>query len=287
MKRIISLLFILSIINLESIAQNLEKTLLWKISGKDLSQSSYLFGTIHMICPEDVVMKEYFAARLAETDQLVLELDMDEPSLMTDMQKYGMNEGMKNISSEMTEEQQKVVNDFLQKYYSVGLQQLGIMKPITLTSMVMLKFMDCPQPQAYEAIFMQMAKKDSIEVLGLETVEFQFSRFDEIPLQKQIEILVETISDSTKSKEDFEQLVSAYQNQNLNAMYQLSTESPQYADFEETLINERNKNWIAPMEAFMQQKSTFFAVGALHLSGEQGVINLLREGGYTVEPVLQ
>ncbi|MFW5700237.1 MAG: TraB/GumN family protein [Cyclobacteriaceae bacterium] len=287
MKRIISLLFILSIINLESIAQNLENTLLWKISGKDLSQSSYLFGTIHMICPEDVVMKEYFAARLAETDQVVLELDMDEPSLMTDMQKYGTNEGMKNISSEMTEEQQKVVNDFLQKYYSVGLQQLGIMKPITLTSMVMLKFMDCPQPQAYEAIFMQMAKKDSIEVLGLETVEFQFSRFDQIPLQKQIAILVETISDSTKSKEDFEQLVSAYQNQNLNAMYQLSKESPQYADFEETLINERNKNWIAPMEAFMQQKSTFFAVGALHLSGEQGVINLLREGGYTVEPVLQ
>jgi len=286
MRKILTLLVLATFI-FGAKAQDLDNSLLWKISGKDLEKPSYLFGTIHMICPDDMVMKDYFESTLTETEQLVLELDMDEPSLMMDMQKYGVNEGMKNISSEMTEKEQKIVNEWFQKNYMAGLQQLGIMKPFLLTAMVIPKYMDCPQPQAYEAVFMQMAQKDSIDILGLETVEQQFAAVDKIPRQKQIEMLIESITDSIKSKEEFNKLVSAYQNQDLNTMYEIGKENPQYADMEGSLLIERNTSWVDPMQALMKQKPTFFAVGALHLSGDDGIINLLRKEGYTVEAVTQ
>jgi len=265
--------------------QALDNSLLWKISGKNLSSPSYLFGTIHMICPDDLVMKDYFQSTLSETDQVVFELDMDNPQLMAQMQQFGVNESMKNISAEMTDEQQKVVNNFLQKNYGLSLQQIGIMKPFAIMTMVLPKYLDCEQPAAYEQIFVQEAQKSSIDILGIETVEFQMGILDDAPLQRQIEMLVEAITDSVKMKKEFEQMVAAYQKEDLNALYQLSKENPQYAEFEDALINDRNENWIAPMEGFMQDKSTFFAVGALHLAGEQGVIKLLRNAGYTVEPV--
>lgn len=268
-------------------AQQLENSLLWQISGNNLQKPSYVYGTIHMICPDDLVMKDYFKKSLLKTEQLVLELDMDEPTLMTDMQKFSVNEGMKNISTEMTDEEQKIVNDFFQKKYNAGLQQLGIIKPFALNSMVLPKYIDCPQPQSYEAIFMQLAKQDSMDVLGLETVEFQFGVFDNISMEDQIDMLLETITDSAKVKDQLNRLIGAYQQQDLGLMYEIGNESPQYKDFEDVLINDRNANWIKPMEAFMQQQPTFFAVGALHLGGDKGVIKLLQQAGYTVEPVLE
>ena len=57
------------------------------------------------------------------------------------------------------------------------------------------------------------------------------------------------------------------------------------APYEELLLVRRNENWIPVMERIMREGSAFFAVGAGHLGGPKGVVNLLRQAGYTVEPV--
>src|SRR5690606_39521701 len=62
-----------------------EKSLLWEISGKGLSQPSYLFGTVHIACQGEVEMRPELQNAFDKTEQLILELDMDEPSLMTKM----------------------------------------------------------------------------------------------------------------------------------------------------------------------------------------------------------
>ena len=56
---------------------------------------------------------------------------------------------------------------------------------------------------------------------------------------------------------------------------------------EDGLIYNRNADWITKMPALMAQKPTLFAVGAAHLPGEKGVLNLLRKAGYTVEGVVK
>ena len=96
-------------------SQELEKSLLWEISGNGLKESSYLYGTIHITC--DASLDDNIKKALDNTSLLVLELDMDDPQLMQKMQQGAVNEGMKNISGEFTAEQKKIVD----KLAAVGL----------------------------------------------------------------------------------------------------------------------------------------------------------------------
>ena len=82
-------------------------------------------------------------------------------------------------------------------------------------------------------------------------------------------------------------MMATYKTENIEAMLALSdeSESKMMRDFEEDILLKRNRNWIPVMEKTMQEKPTFFGDGTAHLAGEEGVINLLRKKGFTVEAV--
>lgn len=73
-----------------------EKSLLWQISGNGLAKPSYLYGTIHLICPNDYFMTDSTKAAFARTEQVYLELDMDDPSIMSKMMRTAMFSDGKN-----------------------------------------------------------------------------------------------------------------------------------------------------------------------------------------------
>jgi uncharacterized protein YbaP (TraB family) len=80
-------------------------------------------------------------------------------------------------------------------------------------------------------------------------------------------------------------MTEAYKKKDLYALANMISASPDMAGYENLLLVNRNKNWIPVMEKAMTAQSNFFAVGAGHLPGNDGVINLLRKAGYTVSPV--
>ena len=83
-----------------------------------------------------------------------------------------------------------------------------------------------------------------------------------------------------------DQMVEMYKRQDLQGLAKMiSSEDSGFAEYEELLLVNRNKNWIPLMGAMMLEKPTFFAVGAGHLPGEYGVIELLRREGYTLRPL--
>jgi uncharacterized protein YbaP (TraB family) len=90
-----------------------------------------------------------------------------------------------------------------------------------------------------------------------------------------------------KDKKEMELLLEIYKSEYINAIYTVSQESENEitSKFEEILLSNRNKNWIPIIEKVAKEKATFFGVGAGHLGGEMGVIQLLRKKGYKVEPV--
>ncbi|MEQ8244305.1 TraB/GumN family protein [Fulvivirga sp.] len=259
--------------------------LLWKIEGKDLKKASYLYGTIHAICKDDFFLTDAVNAAQSETELTVMELDMDDPQLMMKMQQNSVNAEMKNISSEFTDEQKEIANAFFKANYGADLSQLGVVKPFALMSMVIQKSFPCTEMESYEMTFVKNAQDREVEVLGLETVEFQTSIFDNEPMAAQIKLLVTSISEFEEAKEDFAKMVESYKKQDLKALKQLMADSPEYADFEDILLNDRNADWIPKIGKFAAEKPTFFAVGAMHLAGEKGVIALLKEKGYKVTPV--
>ncbi|MCH6236672.1 TraB/GumN family protein [Cognataquiflexum rubidum] len=261
-----------------------EKSLLWKISGNGLKESSYLFGTIHMICKDQFYMDESIENALASSKVLAMELNMADPNLMAEMQQLSVNPGFANIKGEFSPEQASALDKFLTTSYGAGLDQLGILKPFVLSSMVLVKMLPCTEQSSYELFLTEKAKEQSKTIKGLETVAFQMGVFDQIPQKLQIDELGKMVT-NPEGMDEFDKLVGAYLDQDLDRLYDLITENDMFREYGNLLLEDRNKNWIPKIEEMVKEQTTFIAVGSGHLGSETGVIALLRKAGYTVEAV--
>ena len=266
--------------------QKEEKSLLYEISGNGLSQPSYLYGTIHIICKDDFVMTEVTKQKFSEAQQVYLELDMDDPKIMPEMMKSMYMTDGSTLKTLMSEADYQKVSQFFKDSLKTNIEMLDKMKPFVLSSMTIPKLIACPS-QSYEETFLKMAQKDNKEVLGLETVEEQFDALDKMGMKKQADLmLVKMIENWNDGKQELKQLIKDYKNQDVEAMYEDMTKSKTMdTQFEEDLLVSRNKNWISKIQKIIKEKSTFFAVGAGHLGGKKGVITLLRNEGFTVKAV--
>ncbi len=266
-------------------APKLENSLLWKISGKDITKPSYLYGTIHLTC--DYKYTEKLRKAFDETERLVLEIDMTDPKLQANMMKLLFMKDGKTIKGLMNDEDYKKLSEFFKEQVGVDLKMFNTMKPFAITATLTSKMAVCDNGTAYETEFMKVAKEQKEDVIGLETIEDQMSVFDQIPYEEQLKSLVEmATSGMEESKESFEEMTKYYNAEDLEGLLSVMTEQGLEADFQENLVDQRNRNWIPLIEKIAAEAPAFIGVGALHLPGEQGVINLLRKQGYTVEPVL-
>jgi hypothetical protein len=273
------------LVSLFSNAQELEKSLLWKISGNGLEEPSYLFGTIHATC--DATLDENTLKALENTKQLFLELDMDDKTMQMEMIKYmTMKDGVK-LSTLLSPEDFQIVDDFLKKNLKMSAKMFDSFKPFMLSSMLLPKMIDC-QYESVEMELMKISKEQNEEVFGLEKVEDQMKVFDAIPYQIQADELLKTAKgDLEKEKKELNEIMTIYQNKDIEGMLKLMNESDNKitSENQDLLLNNRNKNWISKMIEVMKENPTFFGVGAGHLAGEEGVIKLLRMKGYKVEAV--
>ena len=141
--------------------------------------------------------------------------------------------------------------------------------------------------KSYEMEFFEMANNANKPVSGLETIEFQMSVFDSISYQDQAKMLVDALKAGDSENDDFKVMTDMYLSQNINAMVEMIDEDEVMGSegSNDILLTGRNKNWIPVMSDLMKTKKVFFAVGAAHLAGKTGVINLLKEQGYQLTPV--
>lgn len=260
-------------------------SLLWEISGNGLEQPSYLFGTIHLIGSEDFIFPDTWTAALDQTQHLMLELDMDDPRMMMKMMTGAMMEDGKSLKDLVSEEEYEVVKTFFKDSLNQPIAMLGKMKPMLLSSSLYPKMIN-GEPVAYEMVLIEKAKEREMEVTGVETVEDQLAMVDEIPMDDQIEMLMTYIEDFQAEKERFGKLIDLYVAQDVNDLYSYMMDSPEMDESaREVMLDNRNKKWIPVISEQAAAMPTFFAFGAGHLAGENGVINLLQEAGFSVKPV--
>ena len=132
---------------------------------------------------------------------------------------------------------------------------------------------------------MQMAKANGIDVKGLETVDDQLKIFDEIPYKTQAEELAETFNNIDSIKQNFNAMLSLYKQKDLEALHAMMYNDEDFAQYDDLLLKNRNTKWIPEIIEQAKLKPTFFAVGAAHLAGDNGIIALLQQKGYSVQPV--
>lgn len=258
----------------------LENSLLWEISGNGLTEPSYLYGTMHMMCEADFLIKEKVKNAIENTDKLALELDFDDPTELMAMQN--MTTSTKPLSERLSNEDYAKLDKFLQSQLGMGAKNFENYTLIGIMSMVMFKSLNCP-PKMYEVEFMQQAMANKKEILGLEKVETQVTGFSESYTDEEF---IEQLKYYNTSY--FDEMVAIYKEESLNELYNMVTDEKfMDAEAKTIMLDNRNKNWVAIMPELMNAQPVFFAVGAGHLPGENGVINLLRNAGYSVKPVLK
>jgi len=263
-----------------------DNTLLWQISGNGLKQPSYFFGTMHILCSEDATTSPNLKAVINRVGQVYFEIDMDDlGQIMGGMGAMDMLDG-KKLKDYYTEAEYEKVKGWFTEHGQLPFSMMENYKPLLLSSMVGEEAMACPQKDGMEMRIMSLAAKRKLEIKGLETMAFQAGIMDSIPYEEQAKDLLESIDSAGSQKKMMDKLVVEYKTQNLDSIDAMTrAEEGGVAKYLDLMLYSRNENWVKQFDAIAKQKSTLFAVGAGHLPGEKGVLNLLRKKGYTLTPI--
>lgn len=278
--------------------------LLYRISGKDLKQPSYIVGTYHL-APASFAdsisgLREAFAA----TEQVYGEVDMMEtlkPENVARMQEALMLPEGTTLSSLLTQEQMERLNALLRELMGMDMTneslaaQLDKLSPMALeTQLTLLVYMKNIQglnpADLIDTYFQREAAKNGKAIRGLETADFQMEVLYGAPVEKQLEALMCFVDNFREGAEMAEFITSAYFAQDLEMLEELNLEEQRGVcagtpEDNDKLLYNRNVNWVKAMPSIMSEKPTFFAVGAFHLCGERGVLHMLEDEGYKIEPV--
>lgn len=137
-----------------------------------------------------------------------------------------------------------------------------------------------------ELVILDESNKRKLEVKGLETMAFQAGLFDSIPYEEQAKELVTAIDSADVQKSSVDSLLKTYRSQDLKGIEQLTTGAEglegKYLDL---LLYKRNRNWASQFDTIAKKNSVLIAVGAGHLPGKQGLLELLKKKGYKLTPI--
>jgi len=262
-------------------------SLLYRISGNGLTKHSYMFGTFHAICPAEMVPLESLDVYLDRTDQMVMEIDMDDAAEMQSLTLAALMSGGKTLKDYLTPEQFAKIDAMTKDLLGYPAENLKALKPTMLAVMALTspKAIGCT-PNVYDLSLMQKATAKKKPIFGLETVASQINVLDSKPIEAQAKELYEIALDPQKAVRDLKRLMEAYKMRDPEKLFEISTgQMTNDKDFKSRLLDDRNLDWIPKMETAIKERPTFFAVGAGHFGGKNGLINLLKAKGYQVTPV--
>ena len=250
-----------------------------------MKQPSFLFGTIHLICKGDIIWTEAMKRSLHSSEEVCFELDMDDPSVLIGAATAMISKDGSMLKDYFSPEDYTLVEKFAEDSLGWDLATLQQMKPAALHLLFSAHAIPCKDPNSYESMILEEAQKLKLAVTGLEEPSEQISLFDRMHSDSISKEIVEMARDFSGERSEYRKLLEAYELQDLPQLFQLIAESKISGEDRNAFVDNRNKKWISIMEGRMEQRPVFFAVGAGHLWGENGIIQLLRKSGYTVLPV--
>lgn len=270
--------------------------LLWKVEGAGLTSPSYLYGTIHIIPQKDFHPSDILLTYFDQADKLVMEMDMDvmDPgaggedidfSEMMSMLSELMLKPPNSLKSLLPEEDYEYLQGFMRDSMPTPVPFYQMFKPIFLSEQISVSYCMEEMPNSFELFFRQKAKDQEMPIAGLETFEDQLSFIQDIPLEEQAASLMETVRNAGSLCQEYQRMYDLYNAQRLDSLMLMVNEDPTLKEQSGNLLDNRNSNWIPKLREWMPKESLFVAVGAAHLPGPKGVVELLREAGYTVTPI--
>lgn len=270
----------------QSSANSKVNTLLWEVSGNGLKTPTYVFGTMHVLCAEDAQLSDSLKAIIHKVNEVYFEIDMDNIMQMMGMLQHVNMKGGVKLSDLLTVEEYKKLEAYLKNKSPLPLSMMTRFKPFFISGLITESGLDCKEKDGMEAAIMKEAKAYDKKINGLETVAYQAGIFDSIPYKDQAKELMRYVDSGSYYLDQTKALVSVYKKQDLEEIEKMTVQSdPGASNYLDLLLYNRNKNWVKKLQELMPGGTYLIAVGAGHLPGKQGVLQLLRNAGYTVRPI--
>ena len=280
------LLFLFVLLTNYATSQVEKNALLWEVKSKDGKSLSYLYGTMHLMDAKLFYFPKKLEKLLLKSDLLCMEIaNINDPDLSPDA-LFLTDE---SLSDYFNTEQMDSIYHWAEKALLMNKEQFDTnfnkAKPFLLMQFLLQSSLP-EKSKSYEKEFENLAIKNKIATTGLESVTEQLNLFTSFSKNEQTEMVMSSLRDEVKAKSSFEQMQQIYLTQNLDNLYTfMKKESDSPIANSRVFLENRNQNWIPQMEKMMENKSVFFAVGAAHLAGPEGVIELLIKKGYTLTPI--
>ena len=287
------------IIAVLTIALASQAQLLWKVSGNGLGRPSYIFGTHHMAPASMIDQIAGINAAIDGCDIVVGEIEKD--SLMSQESQMKMARFMiaptdSTLDKLYTPAEYAEIEKVFNKYFGsmgVKLSQMNSLKPnaisTQLQAMQSIKyFPNFDANNLIDVAIQERANEAGRPSVGLESLQEQIDLLFNGPLTEQAKGLLEACHQDEFFQVQSSALAEAYMHQDLDKLLAVMTDATMGGDSEdemESLIYNRNRNWVDKLVKMMPERACLVCVGAGHLPGAQGLLQLLRDKGYTVEPV--
>lgn len=292
MKRF-SLILALVLVALVSQAQ-----LLWKVSGNGLGRPSYIFGTHHMAPASMIDQIPAMEAAIAGCDIVVGEVEKDSltsPEVQTRMAQAMIAPMDSTLDQLLTPEEYGIVEKVFNKYFGtmgVTLSQMKNLKPSAISTQMQAMqaikyFPNFDASNLIDVAVQSRANEAGRPSAGLESIQEQIDLLFNGSLKEQAQGLLETCKQDEFFQQQSVALADAYMSQSLDKVYQVMTDATMGGSEEamDILIYNRNRNWVEKLVTIMPERACLVCVGAGHLPGDKGLLQLLRNAGYTVEPM--
>lgn len=260
-------------------------------SIRDHDSTVWLLGSVHALRESDYPLDERIESAYNDAQRVVLEVKPAELKpehigpLMMAMGRYE-NGTLEDAFSEAEFERVRQQLAGL----GVSVEPLQAFEPWLVALQVFglnLARHGFASAEGVDTHYAERATEDGKATGGLETAAEQFALFDNLPMETQKTFLLETLEESDGFRAEMENLVDTWRRGDAAALEQfMEKEFAADPELRESMLNARNRRWIQPITDYLEQPGeTLVIVGALHLVGDDGVIELLRERGHEVNRV--
>lgn len=265
---------------------------MWQLDGD--SNSIYLLGSVHLLRADDHPLPSVMDEAYENAESIIMELDMDDldpveaQSLLTQL---GLIQDGRSLSDLMGPGPYAQAEVFAREA-DIPLSMLVRSEPwlaaMTVEQLMLTRIGFNPL-FGIENHFLEKARADEKEILGLETMEEQLRFLDGMSLESQRALLLQSLKESVDIQKMMDELVDAWRHGDIDFMQDnMLDEMKQYPELYRTIVVERNRNWLGKIQELLDDEDDYLiVVGALHLIGEDGLPALLGEQGIEVRQLRQ
>jgi uncharacterized protein len=265
-----------------------QNSMLWEITGNEISSPSYLMGTLKFTGVEEFFIPSQVTNSMEKCKVFVIEDPIDHHAQHELNKAVHFPEG-ESLKTVLNAELYDSVQSFFENEFQITRDQFenrySKMIPLAL-SITMTRLSLGEEVMFYDIELLKLARTYKLETYTLEPIEREAQAIQQFPMDDQVKALLKSISDFDRQKEEFTKLMQIYPQGNAAEIFEYTLHpADNNAAFIQAFYTERNQEWLPKIEKMVHDNASFIAIGVSHLEGDLGILNLLRSKGYTLTPL--